>query len=189
MIKPKSKKCRCCRIIFNPRNSLQIACGQECALKLAAGMRETRQRKALATEKKESRDKDKPYQLKQLEKACNAFVRERDKDLPCISCGSGDSRYALGGGIYKTVWQAGHYLAVGSHPELRFNPKNIHKQCIECNMHKAGNQIKFRQGLIARFSVDYVDYLEMKHPALHLTIDEIIELKKFYVSELKKLNL
>ena len=51
--------------------------------------------------------------LPKLKKECqvvfNAFIRERDKDLPCISCGR------------KLGLQAGHYYPTQGYDGLRFD--------------------------------------------------------------------
>ena len=44
--------------------------------------------------------------LKDLQRVFNEFIRLRDADLPCISCG----RYHQG------QWHAGHYRSVGGLP-------------------------------------------------------------------------
>lgn len=77
----------------------------------------------------------------------NAYVRERDKELGCISCG----------GI---VEQAGHYHSQGHHSALRFDPINTNGQCRRCNMFLHGNLIKYRQGLVAKYGEDVVIELE-----------------------------
>ena len=60
--------------------------------------------------------------LKQdAQKVFNAYIRERDRDKPCVSCGA-----------YNTL-QAGHYYAVGGYDGLRFNEDNVHGECARCN--------------------------------------------------------
>lgn len=70
----------------------------------------------------------------------NQFIRLRDKDLPCISCG----RY------HQEQWHAGHYRSVGACPELRFDEMNVHKQCSVCNNYKSGNLTEYRLNLIRK---------------------------------------
>lgn len=79
----------------------------------------------------------------------NAFVRERDKNLGCISCGG-------------KVEQAGHYFSQGHHSNLRFDELNTNGQCIKCNMFLHGNLIKYRQGLVSRYGIEVVERLEQK---------------------------
>lgn len=59
----------------------------------------------------------------------HAYVRERDKFKPCISCGC----------QWNSDFQAGHYYPAGSFETLKFNLNNIHGQCQQCNLFKDGN--------------------------------------------------
>ncbi len=59
------------------------------------------------------------------------YIRQRDKDLPCISCNKSDAK-----------WDAGHYLKAEIYTKLIFNEDNIHKQCSYCNLQLAGNLIE-----------------------------------------------
>ena len=90
-----------------------------------------------------------PKLLKKAEKVFNAWIRERDKDEGCISreC-NGD------------VIHAGHYFNVGQHSFMRYHEKNVHGCCIKCNVFLHGNLIKYRQGLIDRYGIEYVEELE-----------------------------
>lgn len=90
-----------------------------------------------------------PKLLKKAQDVVNRFIRERDKGRGCISCGAG-------------VEQAGHYFPQGSHSALRYDPDNIHGQCIRCNMYLSGNLIYYRMGLVKRYGEPYVQSLEQK---------------------------
>lgn len=82
------------------------------------------------------------------QKVFNAWIRERDKDKPCISCGKG------------RVENAGHYLSQGHHSALRFDEKNTNGQCIRCNLYLSGNLINYRRGLVERIGEAAVVGLE-----------------------------
>ena len=88
-----------------------------------------------------------PALLKKTQTVFNKFIRERDKDNGCISCGS-------------QVDHAGHYLSQGHHSALRFNEMNVQGQCIKCNTYMHGNLIKYRQGLVKKYGEDKVLILE-----------------------------
>jgi hypothetical protein len=88
-----------------------------------------------------------PKLLKKAETVFNKWVRERDKELGCISCGG-------------SVDHAGHYFSVGSHSAWRFNESNVFGQCVGCNCFKHGNLIHYRMGLVKRFGEDAVSALE-----------------------------
>jgi len=89
-----------------------------------------------------------PKLLAKAQKIFNAYIRERDKDLGCISCGG-------------EVNQAGHYFSQGHHSILRFDEMNVNGQCVRCNMFLSGNLIKYRMGLIERYREDAVQDLEL----------------------------
>ncbi|MEN2908551.1 hypothetical protein EFIBHEMM_01788 [Mannheimia haemolytica] len=116
---------------------------------------------------------------KDLQKIFNKFIRLRDKDLPCISCG----RYHQG------KYDAGHYKTVGGNPELRFNEDNCHSQCVPCNRHLHGNIVNYRVNLIEKIGLERVEFLERKdHPPLKLTIEQIKDLIKVYKAKCKELE-
>lgn len=85
--------------------------------------------------------------LKKAQMFFNAWIRERDKDKGCISCGS-------------EVTQAGHYFSQGHNSSLRFNEVNVNAQCVRCNCHMHGNLIAYRQGLVNRYGEEKVLWLE-----------------------------
>ena len=88
-----------------------------------------------------------PKLLEKTQKVFNAYIRNRDKELGCISCGA-------------EVEQAGHYHSQGHHSALRYDPINTNGQCKRCNMFLSGNLIKYRQGLVARYGERVVQELE-----------------------------
>lgn len=96
------------------------------------------------------------YSVSKLKKIAtehfNAFIRERDKDEPCISCG----KYQVSG------WHAGHYLSGGHHSGIRFNEFNVNKQCEQCNTHLHGNQAHYREGLVGKYGELKVKEIEDK---------------------------
>lgn len=114
--------------------------------------------------------------MREAQAAFNAWIRYRDRDKPCISCG------ATG----RTSWDAGHYRSVAAAPSLRFDEDNVHKQCVPCNQHRSGNAIEYRRGLVARIGVERVEWLEREHPPKKYTIDELRLLKQDWRSILKR---
>lgn len=159
-----------CAIAYSKRKAEEKRKKQEKSDRLEAGRRMRARKEAL---------KSRPDWLKEAQKAFNEFIRLRDKDLPCISCG----RYHAG------QYHAGHYRSVGAYPELRFNEDNVHKQCSVCNNHKSGNAIEYRINLIRKIGLERVEFLERHdHQPLKLSIDEIKELIKFYKAKCKGLE-
>lgn len=100
---------------------------------------------------------------KMVQRKVNAYVRERDKDLPCISCGK-----------YSTTWHCGHYVSQGSSGALRYDFDNLNKQCASCNLFKHGNLIEYRIGLVKKIGANRVQLLEsMRHDIKRWTKEEL----------------
>lgn len=89
-----------------------------------------------------------PKLLAKAQKVFNEFIRKRDADKGCISCRTG------------AVENAGHYLSQGHHSAYRFNEENTNGQCVACNLHKHGNLINYRMGLVERIGKERVEFLE-----------------------------
>lgn len=157
-------------------------CGMEC---LTAHGREKAQKAAEKRKRKEVREakervKTRSELAREAQAAVNAFIRERDKDLPCISCGR----------HHQGQYHAGHYRTVGANPELRFEELNIHKQCAPCNNHKSGDIVNYRINLVKRIGQDAVDWLEGYHEPKRYTAEQLREIKREYrrkARELKRL--
>lgn len=96
-----------------------------------------------------------PQLLKKAQIVFNKWIRERDKDLGCISCGSWSNP------------QAGHYLSQGHHSALRFNEFNVNRQCLRCNSFLHGNLINYRIGLVKKIGEDKVNELETYSKSAH----------------------
>lgn len=183
-----------CREWFFPQFQNQQWCCVDCGTKLALERRSKEREKAeKAAEKKrrreEQRQKDKlkirklalrprSYWIKQAQQAVNAFIRERDSDLPCISCGT----------LTSAQWDAGHYRSTAAAPQLRFDERNIARQCIVCNQHKSGNLVPYRAELIRRIGIEQVEAIESDHKRHRWTIEECKAIKAEYQQKLKDLR-
>lgn len=83
------------------------------------------------------------------------FIRLRDIEKGCISCGK---RVAFGG-----AWHAGHYYPRSvSYASLYFDEMNVHGQCSHCNTFLEGNKQGYREGLIKRYGESILEHLEIK---------------------------
>jgi hypothetical protein len=184
-MKIKLKTCKECKAKFTPFKPLQSVCSPLCAINKVNKNKLKIQKEAYKIEKE--RIKTRSDWIKEVQTACNAYIRARDADKPCISCGCGNTRY-VGGKPKQTAWDAGHYKTAGAHPELRFNEENIHKQCVHDNQHKHGDAINYRLGLIQRIGLDRVEWLEGKHPPAKWTIEELKALKTEFKLKLKAIN-
>lgn len=151
---PKPKKCKkpACGISFPPQRLGQAVCSPKCALAMAPANTE-KARKAIA--QRDRRDiqvrkeklKSRADHLREAQAAVNEYVRLRDAHLPCISCDSMPNDNDL---MTGSRWDAGHYRSVGACPELRFEPLNIHRQCVKCNRNLSGNAVEYRIRLAQR---------------------------------------
>ena len=183
---PKPKKCKVCKKEFAPTyNSTQKVCSPSCAIRLVDMDKQAKAKKARNSEIKRVKQKlkqlsmnDRPKALRAAQAAFNAFIRERDKDLPCISC----QRHHTG------QYHAGHYLSRGAHPELAFNEFNNHKQCSACNNYLSGNLLNYRFNLIKKIGLEKVEWLEGSHENVKMSALELWELQKTYKQRLKDLK-
>lgn len=180
-MKPKKKKCKVCPTRFEPVRPMQIACSLKCAIKHAELQQEKKQ-KAQHKEDKE-RIKSRGDWLKEAQAAFNSYIRERDHDKPCISCDKPPSDQKHGG-----QWDAGHYRSVGSAPHMRFNHKNIFKQCVTCNRYLSGNVVEYRKRLIERIGLESVEQVENNNETKKYTIEELRQIKKLYTGEARRLK-
>ena len=107
----------------------------------------------------------------------NKYVRMRDVDLPCVSCGRTD----------KTSWDSGHFIDRAACSALRYEPLNVHKECTDCNQHCVDHLIGYRAELIKRIGLGQVLWLEGKHEQKRYTVAELKEIKRVYSVKLKAL--
>ena len=91
-----------------------------------------------------------PKLKKKAQETFNKWIRERDKNLGCISCGA-------------SIDHAGHYFSSGHHSALTFDEQNVHGQCLRCNNFMHGNLVYYRMGLVNRYGDEYVKDLERKN--------------------------
>ena len=171
-------RCKHCKTTFTPKHFNQKNCMEtdECVGAFLSDLTKANNTK-WRKEKKERKEalKTRSEWMQDLQDVFNTFIRTRDKDKPCISCGT-----------FTGKMNAGHYKSVGGSPELRFNELNVHKQCEYCNTHLSANLIEYRIGLVKRIGVEQVEFLERKdHAPLKITVDEIKEQIKVYRDKIK----
>ena len=118
----------------------------------------------------------------EAKKSFQKFIRLRDKDLPCISCGNSKTN----------DWCGSHYFAAGTFSGMIFNENNCHKACnTYCNKHLSGNLLEYRKGLILRYGSDYVADLELKSVESRnykYTRQELIDKKIEYDHKIKDIT-
>lgn len=203
-IKLKAKKCKgtgkaigwgCDNVFFNRKFGLCGYCypnwlySSDEGRKLLDKKIDSAVKKVKAKKKSDQRKKDKKKLeemktfsdwVNDLQKIFNKFIRLRDADLPCISCGT----------IANVKYDAGHYLSVGSYPNLRVNEMNVNKQCSKfCNVEKRGNVVEYRDGLIRKYGLDKVNELEAKRQSTwKKPIYEIKEMITYYKGKVREME-
>jgi hypothetical protein len=182
---PRLKKCRVaeCGASFVPARLGQAVCSPACAIIDAPKNREKARKSLAQIERKEikvrkEKLKSRAEHLKDTQTAFNAWVRERDAALPCISCGR----------HHQGKYDAGHYRTVGSNPALRFEPLNCHRQCSPCNTQLSGNIVNYRIALVKRIGAEAVDWLEGPHEPKKYTIEELKAMTADYRAKTRDLK-
>jgi len=188
----RPKKCRVaeCRATFVPAQPFQTWCSPDCAVAIIR-QRQEKQRKSFAQRERreikvrKEKLKSRADHLREAQAAVNEYVRLRDAHLPCISCDSMPNDNDL---MTGSRWDAGHYRSVGACPELRFEPLNIHRQCVKCNRNLSGNAIEYRIRLVQRIGAETVAWLEGPHEPRKYTVEEIKTIKAEYRAKTRELK-
>jgi len=184
--KPKQKTCRICKSKFIPSRQLQPTCNtMDCMIKysdLHLSKKIKEKKKEAFRELKKFNDSDIPVLKRKAQKIFNEFIRLRDKNLYCISCGhdfkSDKPRQA----------HAGHFRPMGGQGIHRFNEKNCHKQCSICNNHLSGNLVPYREALIIKIGLKSVESLENNRDTKKWTKEELQNIIKKYAKKVKELK-
>lgn len=167
---------RQCTDYMQKKGFCNVECATNCGLERAQKARDKEKRKEVR--KAKERLKTRGEHAREAQAAFNAYIRARDADQPCISCGR----------HHQGQYHAGHYRTVGANPELRFEELNVHKQCAPCNNHKSGNIVEYRINLVQRIGQDNVDWLEGPHEPKKYTIEQLKEVKREYRRKAREIN-
>ena len=183
------KRCKVCKQQFRQTRQMQPTCHKyECQCSYAQQVADKAKAKREKVERAADRQKREKLKtrsdwIKDAQIAFNAFIRERDKDKPCICCGLPLGSQSVGGG-----YDCGHYRSVGSAPNLRFDERNAHGQRKQCNRWGAGRAVDYRIGLICRIGLASVEALESENDPAKWTIEELREIRDTYRAKLKELK-
>jgi len=196
-MKAKPKKCKstkskdfgCGNLAENRKLGLCMSCypkwlystkeGQELVSKHTIPLQKKRDDFVAAKRDYEER-KTIPSLLSNAQIAVNAYIRERDKGKPCISCGS----------EWKPDNQAGHFYSAAKFPRLRFDEENIVGQCCGCNLMKEGNYEMYRMGYESRFGSEKLAEIDEKARQDKLQgvhkwqREDLIKYRKFFTAKL-----
>jgi hypothetical protein len=191
-MKSANRRCKQCRKKVPAESAfvtqLRAFCSFECLTqftKSECGKKTIIKSRKADTRERKQKLKTKSDYLKEAQAAFNAYVRARDKEDACISCGNYVLDDQIGGG-----WDCGHFRSVGSAPFLRFNLWNAHKQCVKCNRFLSGNVAEYRKGLINKIGIEKVETLEAMNEVKKIGKKEeyLIRIKKIFTKKLKKLK-
>lgn len=184
-------KCKNCGERFTPfhNNSLQKYCVEhiEC-ITAQVGHAKEQEIKRLDKVKQQFRIDDmsaNKYREVKLQPHMNHIARLIDKGQACIA---NPERYT-------GKMNGGHRHSVGSNSTLALNIHNIHIQSYESNDKQGGDHVKYRAGIKLIYSAEYADFIDetlMQCPPLHLTKEDLVELRPKIIEiekRLKKLDL
>ncbi len=169
----KTKKCKYCKERFEYVNSFQPFCFKEECIKEHNLKHKAKKSREL---KKEFKENDKSTLKELAQKLVNQYVRLRDLNKPCISCG-----YV---GTQRQI-HAGHYKPAGNNQQLRYNTINIHSQCSICNNHLSANLVNYRVALIKKIGLKKVEWLESNHETKKYDIEYLQRLIKIFRKKIK----
>jgi len=120
--------------------------------------------------------------IKKLQPIFNKYIRLRDKNKPCISCGE-----------YAEEMDAGHFWAKSGYSGLRFDEDNCHAECVKCNRFDESHLIGYAENLKAK--IGEYDYkllqeraAEYKRNGKKWSRMELRELIEYYKELVKNLQ-
>ena len=123
--KPKQKTCKKCGEQFEPIRPFQKCCTYICAIEYAKAELEQNQNKEKCKTLKAFNGNDKNVLKRKAIQVFNAYIRARDKDKPCVSCGVI---------VKENMAHASHFKPANTYSYLRFDEDNVHKSCSKCNV-------------------------------------------------------
>jgi hypothetical protein len=177
----KPKECRQCGASFIPFRFAAKVCSPICARRYVA---ETKKIEKATTKQRKEAIKTIPQLIKEAQVEFNKFIRTRDDGKPCISCGKPPGDLS---GLHAGR-DAGHYRSTGTASHLRFDERNCHAQCVQCNQWKAGNAVDYRIGLVARIGLDAVEALEADNQPVKWDRDTLRQIKVIYRAKTRELK-
>jgi hypothetical protein len=176
--KMKQKKCKQCFNMFQPDRPMMSTCSYVCAIEYAKAQKIKRdgtdKRKAL----KAFNDSDKNVLKRKAIQVFNAYIRARDKDKPCVSCGVI---------VKENMAHASHFKPANTYSYLRFDESNVHKSCSKCNVFLSGNLDQYRIRIIDRIGQKELDRLDEPNQTKNWTIEELKSIIETYKHKIKML--
>lgn len=175
--KGRVKSCPVCGDEFQVRRLAQKTCEDyQCAIAFGKQLAQVARAKVARKEKREYRKRTKTIGqlLREAQRECNRVVLQRDRGLGCVSCHMGPN--------YGGQFHAGHYRTTAAAPQLRFDLRQIRKQCAQCNTMKSGNVIEYRKRLVMLIGEEEVLAIEHNNETIKWTRDGLVDLRRKFSS-------
>lgn len=174
-MKTRQRTCRnrLCRAKFTPPHPGAWTCSFPCARAVRDEMIERETKRAMrlveqrraedarSERRKRAADRERVKTRSELRAeaitAFNAYIRFRDRGLPCITCQRPEWMVEQDPPLRGGVWDAGHFQGTGAAPEKRFFEDNVHRQCKACNKPGGHSRDEYERNLRARIGDKRVD--------------------------------
>ncbi len=176
-MKSKTRRCAHCKTKCDSDATIQSQLRSFCSYECLKSFSDAKTQKDCKKAVKElrMRHKTRSDHIREAQTAFNAYIRFRDKNKPCISCGRWTGERSYGGN-----WDCSHYRSVGSAPHLRFHQWNAHKSCVKCNRWLSGNINDYRVALIWRIGQPKVDFIESCQEWTEITAEYAQRIKRIF---------
>lgn len=138
-----------------------------------------------------------PRWTKKAQVAFNKYIRLRDRNLPCVSCGKNEAEVIkdMRGVTCGGVWDAGHWRSRGSCPELRFCETNCFKQCKKCNggsgkygRKEALVKDSFKSEVRRRIGRAQLEWVNGPHEPKRYRVEDLKEIEALYKERVKEIE-
>jgi len=174
----KTRKCKYCKSVFTPINSLQKNCFEP--LCVSDWINEVKDKNWKRKKAKMKMDlmTTQDY-IKLAQQVFNKYIRLRDAGNVCISCQKKPLKE-----------NAGHFYNANNHWSVRFDERNVHLQCEHCNTYLSGNLIYYRENLLQK--IGFTEFENLSAEAMKtrkFTIDELKEIISTYKKKIKEIEL
>jgi hypothetical protein len=169
-------KCKFCKKEFTQFNSTISVCGYQCAIEWGKlHPKKTSIKRVNSQLKSEAKEKLETYSQKvnKVKVIFQKWIRERDKNEPCISCGT----------LTANEWHASHFKKAETYSGVIFNEINVWRSCKKCNVFLNGNELNYRERLVKKIGLDQVIALEdlaNETRTKKWTIEELQQIKNKY---------
>lgn len=166
-------KCKICKSNVRERNGLPVS-------KWCPSCKKTKE-----LEKKEKHKQTKTYQksrYKTLHKKAwtlfSQYIRFKDGAgdyWPCYTC----NKLTL-----RTEANAGHYF----HSKLDFDTRNVHFQCVSCNLYKSGNLAPYGVRLCSELGIEGMQQLRTDAYSTVYTLEDLERIIEEYTKKLNEIT-